>query len=234
MSRLVALYPRRWRDRYGDEFLALMADRPPALRDRLDIVRGALDARLDPQLHGPELVPDRAGFATLAGFGVLLAALTIAANGPLHFDEYGSYRDGGAAALPHALATCLLAFGLFRLLSRLPANAQLARAAGWIAIVAGPLWSVMPWMPLAALPFFLGTIGLAIGAAQAHVISRWLAAAIAGVLILPVVAYAATFVVPWYVMRQSGPNFGVIIASLGALYLLVGLRLLRGFARPIS
>ena len=234
MSRLVALYPRRWRDRYGDEFLALMADRPPALRDRLDIVRGALDARLDPQLHGPELVPDRAGFATLAGFGVLLAALTIAANGPLHFDEYGSYRDGGAAALPHALATCLLAFGLFRLLSRLPANAQLARAAGWIAIVAGPLWSVMPWMPLAALPFFLGTIGLAIGAARAGVISRWLAAAITGVLILPVVAFAATFVVPWYVMRQSGPNFGLIIASLGALYLLVGLRLLRGFARPIS
>jgi hypothetical protein len=40
--------------------------------------------------------------------------------------------------------------------------------------------------------------------------------------------------VPWYVMRQSGPNFGMIIASLGGLYLLIGLRLLRGFARPTS
>ena len=49
MSRLVRLYPKAWRARYGDEFAALIAERPPTLGDRLDIVRGAFDARLHPQ-----------------------------------------------------------------------------------------------------------------------------------------------------------------------------------------
>jgi hypothetical protein len=52
MSRLVGLYPRTWRARYGDEFAELLAARPPSLRDRLDIVIGALDARMNPQVPG--------------------------------------------------------------------------------------------------------------------------------------------------------------------------------------
>jgi hypothetical protein len=57
MSRLVRLYPRTWRDRYEEEFLSLITDRPPALLDRIDIVRGALDAHLHPQLPGLEPAP---------------------------------------------------------------------------------------------------------------------------------------------------------------------------------
>jgi hypothetical protein len=57
MSRLVRLYPRAWRDRYEDEFLGLITDRPPTLLDRIDIVRGALDAHLHPQLPGSEPEP---------------------------------------------------------------------------------------------------------------------------------------------------------------------------------
>jgi len=34
MSRLVRLYPRRWRDRYEEEFLALLKERPPTMSDR--------------------------------------------------------------------------------------------------------------------------------------------------------------------------------------------------------
>ena len=41
MSRLVRLYPQAWRDRYEDEFIALLEERPPTPGDRLDIVRGA-------------------------------------------------------------------------------------------------------------------------------------------------------------------------------------------------
>ena len=37
MSRLIALYPRDWRARYEDEYLALLADRPNDPRDSLDI-----------------------------------------------------------------------------------------------------------------------------------------------------------------------------------------------------
>jgi hypothetical protein len=49
MNRLVRLYPRAWRDRYEEEFLALLAERPPTFGDLLDTVRGALDAHLNPQ-----------------------------------------------------------------------------------------------------------------------------------------------------------------------------------------
>ena len=57
MSRLVRLYPRAWRHRYEDEFISLITDRPPTLVDRIDIVRGALDAHLHPQVPGSEPEP---------------------------------------------------------------------------------------------------------------------------------------------------------------------------------
>ena len=37
MSGLLRLYPRRWRERYGEEFEELLAQRPPSVRHRLDI-----------------------------------------------------------------------------------------------------------------------------------------------------------------------------------------------------
>jgi hypothetical protein len=49
MSKLVRLYPKAWRDRYEDEFLALLEARPPTTRDMLDVVLGAVDAHLHPQ-----------------------------------------------------------------------------------------------------------------------------------------------------------------------------------------
>lgn len=57
MSRLVRLYPRAWRDRYEDEFLALLTERPATTGDVIDTVRGALDAHLHPQatdVPGPQ------------------------------------------------------------------------------------------------------------------------------------------------------------------------------------
>jgi nitrite reductase/ring-hydroxylating ferredoxin subunit len=39
-------YPRRWRERYGAEMAALLAERAPGWGDLLDLARGGLDARL--------------------------------------------------------------------------------------------------------------------------------------------------------------------------------------------
>jgi len=50
MTWPVRLYPRAWRERYGAELEALLEARPPTLGDRLDLIRGALDARVDPQV----------------------------------------------------------------------------------------------------------------------------------------------------------------------------------------
>lgn len=46
MRFLLRLYPPRWRERYGEEYEALLADRKVGLLGGIDIVRGALDARL--------------------------------------------------------------------------------------------------------------------------------------------------------------------------------------------
>ena len=82
MNPWLALYPNAWRTRYGDEFAALLAARRPVLRDRLDIVRGAIDAHLDPQRPGPAPLPatsaDRAIGVAAIGAGLLLTSWTVA------------------------------------------------------------------------------------------------------------------------------------------------------------
>ena len=45
MRRLLWLYPRRWRRRYGAEMEALLEEMRPTPANVLDLVRGALDAR---------------------------------------------------------------------------------------------------------------------------------------------------------------------------------------------
>src|SRR5437867_2080972 len=56
-ARWLRLYPRDWRERYGDELLEVLEARPIDWRVRFDLVRGALDAHLNP------LSPPDIGFA---------------------------------------------------------------------------------------------------------------------------------------------------------------------------
>jgi hypothetical protein len=235
--RLLSLYPRSWRERYGEEFAELLAERPPSLGDRLDIVRGAVDARLHPQVrgseHAPDRVPDRFWIAPLGGLLAFAGALLIAANGPVHYDEYGSYRDGGAALPFIILAFVLLSVGLYRVIESLPASAVRARAAGWIAIVAGLLWSPMPWMLPIALVFMLGTVGLAIGARRAGTWPTWALVLLVVPLALPAALFAASLFLPWYWLRGSGIELVLVFACIGAPWPLVAGVLLRGAPRPI-
>jgi MFS family permease len=76
VSRLLALYPAAWRARYGDEFAELLEARPPSPRDRLDIVIGAIDARINPQVPDADggersVAGDRAARAVAIVVGVL-------------------------------------------------------------------------------------------------------------------------------------------------------------------
>ena len=52
---LLSLYPRAWRQRYGAEIADLLRQEPLSLRLVIDLIRGALDARLHPELVGPIL-----------------------------------------------------------------------------------------------------------------------------------------------------------------------------------
>jgi len=73
---LLRLYPAAWRTRYGLEFTELLLARPPSTRDRLDILRGAIDARLNPQMIEDQVlrVPTAAD-RVLALAGVVAGAM---------------------------------------------------------------------------------------------------------------------------------------------------------------
>ena len=67
-ARWLRLYPRDWRERYAGELLEAIDARPFDRRARLDLVRGALDAHLNP-LTPPTvglLAPVVAGIAWIA------------------------------------------------------------------------------------------------------------------------------------------------------------------------
>lgn len=49
MRWLIWLYPRAWRRRYGEEFLAALEEQRPSLSTAFDIILGAIDAHLHPQ-----------------------------------------------------------------------------------------------------------------------------------------------------------------------------------------
>ena len=59
MNSVLRLYPRAWRERYGDELTALLEERPASPLDQLDLIRGALDARLHPQVAGAATPPEQ-------------------------------------------------------------------------------------------------------------------------------------------------------------------------------
>jgi hypothetical protein len=187
MSRLVALYPRTWRDRYEDEFLALLSERPPNPVDRLDIIRGAVDARLHPQVPGTPAEseppvdrgpwPVRAGWLTLLGGALWIAALVVAINSPIV--TYESYRDlasmvayrDTAASMPLFFAAItLLGVGMIALTLQLPETARAARAACYLSSMAGLLWAFAPWLLPSGLIAFPGLLVVAFAAWR---VGRW-------------------------------------------------------------
>ena len=68
---LVRLYPRRWRDRYGDEFEAMLEQQPTNLGSVADVLLGALDAHLTAD------APERRGWwlSRLPGLTIAFGAL---------------------------------------------------------------------------------------------------------------------------------------------------------------
>lgn len=98
---LVRLYPRAWRERYEDEFVALLEQRPLALWDLLDAMFGALDARLRPQVVSERRLVALSGLrrSVLAGLWAWIG-LVVAGVG---FRKMTEYEDFVRAARDSAL-----------------------------------------------------------------------------------------------------------------------------------
>jgi hypothetical protein len=73
--RLLLLYPRAWRERYGEEFLAMLGSNRLRLSQVIDIVRGAIDARMSMNVRRAVCAKQRAEVTPrdgLIGAGVMI------------------------------------------------------------------------------------------------------------------------------------------------------------------
>ena len=89
---LLRLYPRSWCERYADEFSALLAEYPVTLLTLLDIMLGALDARIFPQilLERLDVLMQRLRLTTFTIFGAFVA-FVVAGMGFQKMTEYDDF-----------------------------------------------------------------------------------------------------------------------------------------------
>ncbi|HEX2831465.1 MAG TPA: hypothetical protein VHW00_00530 [Thermoanaerobaculia bacterium] len=79
MTWLLALYPPRWRRRYGDEMRTLLGEQRFSLHAAVDLIAGAIDAWLEPQKVSTPPAPRQEG-ATMIGSMMKLGCATAGAR----------------------------------------------------------------------------------------------------------------------------------------------------------
>ena len=147
-SLLIRCYPARWRARYGDEFLALLEERPLGPYDVLDILIGALDARL--RSRGQRAArPNGRGLSMslrIGGIAAILGAVLWAVAGLLTIGVAGNVDSGAPVAM--------LMTGMVVLL---------VAVAGLSAFQArthpGAIWVAFAVTAIGTLAFFAGYVG---------------------------------------------------------------------------
>jgi hypothetical protein len=208
MSRLLNVYPAAWRERYGAEVEELLLARPPTLRDRLDLLRGALDAWAHPQVRRPATASahDRFGpraatvVAILGGALFVVSGWRIASTLGLGPD---GYRDNGFA-IPLLVLGMLLTAVAALLLS----TDRWPRRVAMVAI-GGSLLMVLPW-PIMIVGFFAY-----VGAAIALGVLLVARGRVAGLALM-----AAGIVLPFF---NTETDSSLVVICVGVLWILFGL-----------
>jgi hypothetical protein len=108
-SLLIRCYPAAWRERYADEFEAILEERPLGPFDVADIILGALDARL-------RMRDRRAGLTERKGFNMSLRIGGIAAILGAVILAIAWFLGYGLVAVEDQLLWLLLVIGLGLLL----------------------------------------------------------------------------------------------------------------------
>lgn len=97
---LLALYPRRWLDRYGQELTAFVESRPADLRMALDLMHGAIDAHLH-----PDLATQRFAFSGAPGDALYVAGVGFRHPGVRMETPVSVDRDGRRLTVRKLVAT---------------------------------------------------------------------------------------------------------------------------------
>jgi hypothetical protein len=97
LKTMVRLYPQAWRERYQEEFGALLEERPASVADVYDVALGALDAWLFPQVVQERSVALMVGRMRRSVLLVLWAWVGVVAAG-VGFQKMTEYEDFVRAA----------------------------------------------------------------------------------------------------------------------------------------
>jgi hypothetical protein len=196
---LLAMYPARWRSRYGEEFRAVLESRPLGPYDFADVLMSALDARL-----APRRLPGSAGLDGGPSMMLRIGGVGAIAGGALWFAGLAGASVLGGDQQPWALVGAVGTFGLLLALVGLsafqayrdpvlawvafaiPGLGALASVVGLVVMAVGPgedpmvfgsigAWSV--WS-LGLSTTVVGSIFFALATLRAEVFSRMAASAL--------------------------------------------------------
>ena len=218
MKALVRLYPRAWRDRYEAEVIDLLDQRRPSFRDALDLVVGAVDAHLHPQV-GSAVIP---WTWRLPGLAVLAAGATwIAAT--VAVDASGS----------SSLSGTFLGLSLLAMTVGLPGDYAIRRSRAILAVVgliaAGVVVAQIAPYPVAVVIavatvvlFLAGALALAAVRAEIGSTARW--ALVVGTTIVPALALIP-FALGLLAIDPPVLTIRWLLLPYGAAWILLGLRL---------
>ncbi len=137
-SLLIRCYPARWRARYGDEFEAILVERPLGPFDVADILLGALDAQLRLRGHGATTEHERGftmtlrigGFAAILGAALVSLALLLGSGALVRIDRVVP----SLLILTGSLALLVALAGMSAFQAR--AHPRLSWAATWLLVIA--------------------------------------------------------------------------------------------------
>lgn len=149
LTRLLRWYPREWRDRYGEEFLAMVEDTldggRPTLRLRMSVVLGGLRERRHRVLTGLISPATLRRLKLADNWSIaLLAALTAALLPALFKAAPPASEAGLARAAQDALIGVFVLAGIGVVaggLVALPAFGRFLRAGGWPKIRRRVAWA---------------------------------------------------------------------------------------------
>ena len=196
INLLLRLYPPRWRDRYGDEFVAVLEERPLGPFDVADVLLGALDAHL--HLRGLGAASQHAkgfpmslrigGYAAIVGGALWLLVLAGNAinDGGDSFAPFLGYAIVGATVMTLVALVGLSAFQarshpvLTWAAFAIPATGAVIGLLGYVAIVvtgdsdATLIGGISPWMigSIGLLTMVIGSILFAVATWRARSLSR--------------------------------------------------------------
>ncbi|HEU4694383.1 MAG TPA: hypothetical protein VFS23_38710 [Vicinamibacterales bacterium] len=170
MTWLLRLYPARWRRRYGEEFLALIAPQRFSFVTVLDIIGGAIDAWTQPQSHLAARAAQSEGDTTMLAKMMRLRCAGYGAKAT----TYDGLKGAGVM-LGGTLLSVLVARWMQRQ-SVDPVYTQTLMSSGWlIAFVVSMPYTTLKGWPGRTQAIFISAllmlvVFLALGGAW---ISRW-------------------------------------------------------------